>query len=87
MRRLSASWPGSALSFFCLLVFTARLAAQERVTQTALCKRRSLPLPRSPPPAPAAAGMLAGGTGIAPMYQVLQCILKNPNDNTEVRAW
>ncbi len=28
--------------------------------------------------------MLAGGTGIAPMYQVLQAILKNPNDKTQV---
>ena len=28
--------------------------------------------------------MLAGGTGIAPMYQVLQAILKNPNDRTQV---
>jgi len=29
-------------------------------------------------------GMLAGGTGITPMYQVLQKILDNPKDNTEV---
>lgn len=28
--------------------------------------------------------MLAGGTGIAPMYQLLQAMLKNPNDTTEV---
>ncbi len=32
------------------------------------------------------AGMLAGGTGIAPMYQVAQAILKNPNDKTQVCA-
>ncbi len=30
--------------------------------------------------------MLAGGTGISPMYQVLQAILKNPNDKTQVGA-
>lgn len=29
-------------------------------------------------------GMLAGGTGITPMYQVAQAILKDPNDKTEV---
>lgn len=28
--------------------------------------------------------MLAGGTGIAPMYQVAQALLKNTNDKTEV---
>lgn len=27
--------------------------------------------------------MLAGGTGITPMYQVLKAILNNPDDNTE----
>ena len=27
--------------------------------------------------------MLAGGTGITPMYQVLKAILNNPHDNTE----
>ena len=30
-------------------------------------------------------GMLAGGTGITPMYQVAAAILKNPADRTEVR--
>ena len=30
-------------------------------------------------------GMLAGGTGITPMYQVLMEILSNPRDTTEVR--
>ncbi|KAJ9516208.1 hypothetical protein QJQ45_024640 [Haematococcus lacustris] len=29
-------------------------------------------------------GMLAGGTGITPMYQVLNAILKNPADKTQV---
>jgi len=29
-------------------------------------------------------GMLAGGTGLTPMYQILTEILKNPNDKTEV---
>lgn len=33
-----------------------------------------------------AIGMLAGGTGITPMYQLLQKILKDPNDTTEVQA-
>lgn len=28
------------------------------------------------------AGMLAGGTGITPMFQVLNAILKNPKDHT-----
>ncbi|KAH7314904.1 hypothetical protein KP509_21G026600 [Ceratopteris richardii] len=28
--------------------------------------------------------MLAGGTGITPMYQLIRAILKNPNDTTEV---
>lgn len=27
--------------------------------------------------------MLAGGTGITPMYQVLKAVLNNPDDNTE----
>lgn len=31
--------------------------------------------------------MLAGGTGITPMYQVAAAILKNPLDRTEVRPW
>ena len=30
-------------------------------------------------------GMLAGGTGITPMYQVLLEVLSNPRDKTEVR--
>ncbi|KAF5827986.1 hypothetical protein DUNSADRAFT_18392 [Dunaliella salina] len=29
-------------------------------------------------------GMLAGGTGVTPMYQVLNAILKNPADKTQV---
>ncbi|EPY32647.1 cytochrome-b5 reductase [Strigomonas culicis] len=29
-------------------------------------------------------GMIAGGTGIAPMYQVIQTILENPKDKTNV---
>ncbi|GAX80681.1 hypothetical protein CEUSTIGMA_g8116.t1 [Chlamydomonas eustigma] len=29
-------------------------------------------------------GMLAGGSGITPMYQVMNAILKNPKDTTEV---
>lgn len=29
-------------------------------------------------------GMVAGGTGIAPMFQVIQSILQNPKDNTRV---
>lgn len=31
------------------------------------------------------AGMLAGGTGVTPMYQVLHAILKNPSDKAQVR--
>ena len=31
-----------------------------------------------------AAGMLAGGTGVTPMYQVANAILKNPADKTEI---
>ena len=31
-----------------------------------------------------AIGMLAGGTGITPMFQVAQAILKDPNDRTQV---
>lgn len=31
-----------------------------------------------------AVGMLAGGTGITPMYQLAQAILKDPNDPTKV---
>lgn len=30
------------------------------------------------------AGMLAGGTGITPMYQVITAILKNPADKTKI---
>ncbi|GAQ86614.1 NADH-cytochrome b-5 reductase [Klebsormidium nitens] len=30
-------------------------------------------------------GMLAGGTGITPMFQVLKFILKDPSDNTKVK--
>lgn len=37
------------------------------------------------PNAHAAIGMVAGGTGIAPMFQVLRAILANPRDRTEVR--
>lgn len=29
-------------------------------------------------------GMLAGGTGITPMWQVINAILKNPEDKTQV---
>lgn len=29
-------------------------------------------------------GMIAGGTGITPMYQIIQEILKNPNDGTKI---
>ncbi|RWW89372.1 hypothetical protein BHE74_00001689 [Ensete ventricosum] len=29
-------------------------------------------------------GMIAGGTGITPMLQVIKAILKNPDDNTQV---
>jgi len=29
-------------------------------------------------------GLIAGGTGITPMYQIIREILKNPNDNTDV---
>lgn len=28
---------------------------------------------------------IAGGTGITPMLQVIEAILKNPEDNTQVR--
>lgn len=31
-----------------------------------------------------ATGMLAGGTGVTPMYQVANAILKNPTDNTKI---
>ena len=31
-------------------------------------------------------GMVAGGTGITPMLQVIRAILKDPNDKTEVCA-
>jgi NAD(P)H-flavin reductase len=30
-------------------------------------------------------GMIAGGTGVTPMLQVLDAILSNPDDNTQVR--
>ena len=30
------------------------------------------------------AGMLAGGTGVTPMYQVANAILKNPADKTKI---
>ncbi|KPI85835.1 putative Nadh-cytochrome b5 reductase [Leptomonas seymouri] len=29
-------------------------------------------------------GMIAGGTGISPMYQVIRCILENPKDRTNI---
>ena len=29
-------------------------------------------------------GMIAGGTGIAPMYQIITAILKNPEDKTKI---
>jgi cytochrome-b5 reductase len=32
-----------------------------------------------------ALGMLAGGTGITPMFQIIQAIAKNPADKTQVR--
>ena len=31
-----------------------------------------------------AIGLIAGGTGIAPMYQLIKAIFKNPNDKTKV---
>jgi hypothetical protein len=43
-------------------------------------RRLRTPLSRSPH----AAGMIAGGTGITPMYQVAAAILKDPSDRTEV---
>ncbi len=30
-------------------------------------------------------GMIAGGTGITPMYQLVKDICKNPDDNTKVQ--
>jgi len=33
----------------------------------------------------AAVGMIAGGSGITPMYQLIEAILANPRDKTEVR--
>lgn len=30
--------------------------------------------------------MIAGGTGITPMFQVLTAIVKNPADTTQVRV-
>lgn len=30
-------------------------------------------------------GMIAGGTGITPMYQIIKAILKNPEDKTRVK--
>jgi cytochrome-b5 reductase len=32
-----------------------------------------------------AVGMIAGGTGITPMFQLIQEILSNPRDRTEIR--
>ncbi|KAJ3364697.1 NADH-cytochrome b5 reductase [Allomyces javanicus] len=32
-----------------------------------------------------AIGMIAGGTGITPMFQVIQAVLANPEDNTQLR--
>jgi cytochrome-b5 reductase len=32
----------------------------------------------------AAAGMIAGGTGVTPMYQVAAAILKDPQDTTRI---
>ena len=29
-------------------------------------------------------GLVAGGTGITPMYQLIKAIFKNPNDKTKV---
>jgi cytochrome-b5 reductase len=31
-----------------------------------------------------AVGLIAGGTGITPMYQLIKAIFKNPNDKTKV---
>ena len=31
-----------------------------------------------------AVGLIAGGTGITPMYQLIKAIFKNPNDKTNV---
>lgn len=33
---------------------------------------------------PGVTGMLAGGTGVTPMYQVANAILKNPADKTKI---
>lgn len=30
-------------------------------------------------------GMIAGGTGITPMYQLIQDICQNPNDDTKIQ--
>jgi hypothetical protein len=37
-----------------------------------------------PPPSALAAGMMAGGTGITPMLQVVDHIMRNPADKTQV---
>ena len=31
-------------------------------------------------------GMIAGGTGITPMLQVIRAVLKDPGDSTQVRV-
>ena len=46
----------------------------------AMLRRLRMPLSTSPH----AAGMIAGGTGITPMYQVAAAILKDPTDRTQV---
>ena len=30
---------------------------------------------------------IAGGTGVTPMLQIIEAILKNPDDNTKVDYW
>ena len=51
--------------------------AQAGLQQRAVDAETTLSLP--PPP-----GMLAGGTGITPMFQVVQAILKDPTDATQL---
>ena len=58
--------------------------------QLAMCMIEKGPTPHhGPPPSltrypPHLAGMLAGGSGITPMYQVACAILNNPSDRTKV---
>jgi hypothetical protein len=34
----------------------------------------------------ASLGMVCGGTGVTPIYQVVNAVLKNPRDKTKVRG-